>query len=63
MSSEEVQQRFKLKSSEYYVPLSEELVEYVDETAGEDVGVKVNLPSGISMHGHGLTARVVLRDP
>ena len=54
MFPEEVQERFKVKRTQYYVALAEELVAYVDETGGEIVGVQANLLSGISMGGHNL---------
>jgi hypothetical protein len=54
MFPEELQERFKVKRSQYYAALAEELVAYVDETEGEIVGVQTNLRSGISMGGHNL---------
>jgi hypothetical protein len=51
MSAEEVQGRFKVKRCDYYTVLAEELLDFVDDKGGEDVGIQVNLPS-TDLHGH-----------
>jgi hypothetical protein len=52
MSAEEAENRFKVKRSEYYAVLAEEMIAYVDTTGGEDVGIQVTLPENGRIDGH-----------
>ena len=52
MSAEEEENRFKVKRSEYYAALAEEMIAYVDTTGGEDVGIQVTLPENGRIDGH-----------